>query len=66
LWKSENKITKDDIKIIQNKNLQIFSPIIGDQCWDWQLPCSFNLDKNLKKINYNIFNKKKFYFSIKN
>ena len=63
IWKSDNKIKIDNIKIVNNNNLTISMPIKGDQCWDWQLPCSFSIKKDLNLKSYLILNRKVNYFS---
>ena len=40
-------------------------PRSGDQCWDAELPCTFDLNENLTLKQIKIFNKDFFYYTIK-
>ena len=65
-WNSSKVLNTQNYKILENnKNFKVFMPISGDQCWNSQLPCTFDLKQNLTQKKIRLLNKDFFYFTIK-
>ena len=65
-WNSSNVLESQNFKKVENKRkYKAFMPRSGDQCWDAELPCTFDLNENLTLKQIKIFNKDFFYYTIK-